>query len=265
MAWLAPDDKFDPDTIDNDVIGIASELAWHDSGMHTHLMGQLLFSQAGCMRITLDDSVYMLPPLRVAWIPPRQPHRVHVSAAVGYRSVYLSDRYAATLPHKVEVLCASRLLSELLERIACAAFDTHWEEGPAARLLAICGDEIAQAPRELTQLPLPSDRRIRALAHADTLPPLHLLAQRVGATEKTISRLFRKDTGLSYQQWRQQWRLIKAIELLARGERQADIAEQLGFSGDSAFITFFKHTVGMPPRAYMAAHYSEPAPKARPH
>lgn len=37
-----------------------------------------------------------------------------------------------------------------------------------------------------------------------------LPARTGGASEKTISRIFRRETGLSYQQWRQQWRLIKA-------------------------------------------------------
>ncbi|SPY96921.1 regulatory protein [Proteus mirabilis] len=58
--------------------------------------------------------------------------------------------------------------------------------------------------------------------------------------KKTITRLFYKETGLSYQQWRQQWRLMKAIELLATHHRYLEISQLLGFASDSAFITFFK-------------------------
>ena len=83
------------------------------------------------------------------------------------------------------------------------------------------------------------------------LPPLHELSRYSGASEKTISRIFRRETGLSYQQWRQQWRLIKAIEMLAAGLSQSDVAGRLAFSSDSAFATFFKNMVGCPPRAYM--------------
>ena len=42
----------------------------------------------------------------------------------------------------------------MLERIAFAAFDTDWQHGPYANILAVCLDEIAAAPRELTLLPL---------------------------------------------------------------------------------------------------------------
>ncbi len=221
MAWLQAQDSFNPDTLDNEVLGIAAELAQHDSGTHWHDRGQLLFCQQGSMRITLNQSICMLPPGRVAWIPPQVAHRVQVNGVVGYRSLYLdADRYAC-LPAQLAVLTASPLLREVLERIAFAAFDTDWQHGPYANILAVCLDEIAAAPRELTLLPLPSDRRLRHLANLDMLPPLHELSRYSGASEKTISRIFRRETGLGYQQWRQQWRLIKAIEMLAAGLSQS--------------------------------------------
>ncbi|AGB80890.1 DNA-binding domain-containing protein, AraC-type [Serratia sp. FGI94] len=252
MTWLSAQDSFDPDTLDNSVLGIAAELARHDSGPHQHGMGQLLFSQQGSMRITLHNSICLLPPARIAWIPPRVEHRVQVSGVVGYRSVYLDEARYPGLPSGLTVLAATPLLRAALERIALADFDTDWRQGAAANILAVCLDEIAQAPRELTLLPLPADRRLRHLAGLETLPPLHQLARCVGASEKTISRIFRRETGLSYQQWRQQWRLISAIELLAAGHRQCEVAARLAFASDSAFITFFRNMTGSPPRTYMA-------------
>lgn len=165
-------------------------------------------------------------------------HRVQVNGVVGYRSLYLDANRYACLPAQLAVLTASPLLREVLERIAFAAFDTDWQHGPHANILAVCLDEIAAAPRELTLLQLPSDRRLRHLANLDMLPPLHELSRYSGASEKTISRIFRRETGLSYQQWRQQWRLIKAIEMLAAGLSQSEVAGQLAFSSDSAFATF---------------------------
>ncbi|PHJ43518.1 hypothetical protein AK965_00810 [Vibrio sp. PID17_43] len=45
---------------------------------------------------------------------------------------------------------------------------------------------------------------------------------------------------MSYQDWRQQWRLLKAIELLCEERQVSDVAHCLEFSPDSAFIAFFK-------------------------
>jgi hypothetical protein len=60
---------FDPDQHAGSAIGIAAALGWHDSGRHQHQRHQLLFAQAGCMTIELDDQVCLLPPTRAAWLP----------------------------------------------------------------------------------------------------------------------------------------------------------------------------------------------------
>ncbi|SHO20381.1 Bacterial regulatory helix-turn-helix s, AraC family protein [Moritella viscosa] len=52
---------------------------------------------------------------------------------------------------------------------------------------------------------------------------------------------------MSYQSWRQQWRVLAAIELLSKHLRVTDIAYRLGFSSDSAFISFFRQKTGFTP------------------
>ncbi|QSE75644.1 AraC family transcriptional regulator, partial [Aeromonas media] len=44
MAFILPDHPFDPDQLTGSVIGIASALGWHDSGLHRHQRHQLLFA-----------------------------------------------------------------------------------------------------------------------------------------------------------------------------------------------------------------------------
>jgi AraC-like DNA-binding protein len=102
-------------------------------------------------------------------------------------------------------------------------------------------------------LPLPSDRRLAKLtSHPDQMPPeLQVLEEAVGASGKTITRIFQKETGMSYQQWRQQWRLMRAIELLATGRSITYTAAELEFSSDSVFISFFRKMLGTTPRSYL--------------
>jgi len=100
---------------------------------------------------------------------------------------------------------------------------------------------------------LPQDKRLAMVCGAALPPALGALAARCGASEKTISRLFRRDTGMTYQQWRQQWRLMKAVEMLATGERITDTAQALDFASDSAFIYFFRTMTGMTPGRYFSA------------
>lgn len=204
MAWLNQTDEFQTHWYQAPVLGIAAQMGLHDSGNHSHERGQLLFTQHGCIRISLENRLSLLPPGRVAWIPPFVRHRAQMSASVGYRSVYLSEEYAHKIGNDVVILSISPLLRELLERIAIAPFDSDWQTGRLANLLPVFIDELQAATTEPTLLSLPQDRRFNRLDIEHLPPNLRQLAQIVGASEKTIARVFLKETGMTYQSWRQQ-------------------------------------------------------------
>ena len=252
MAWIPAETTFHPEEHSNGVIGIATQLNHHDSGLHLHNMGQLLFSQQGCMRVTINSSMCILPPTRVAWIPAQVVHRVQIRGHVSYRSIYLNEQYLSPFSDEVEVLSTTPLLRELLERVALAHFRTDWSSGAHANILAVFMDELSNAKREISFLPFPQDRRLRCLKEIEPPPLLQVLASYSGASEKTISRIMNRETGVSYQQWRQQWRLFKAIELLSSQHSLTDVASKLEFASTSAFITFFRNMTGESPRLYMA-------------
>ncbi|CAM3357833.1 HTH araC/xylS-type domain-containing protein [Bordetella sputigena] len=262
MAWLRATHAFDPDAYPAEVLGLAATLAEHDSGRHVHQRGQLLYARQGCIRITLADRLCLLPPSRAAWIPGGTPHRAMMRTVVDYRSLYFRPDLAARLPAEIRIIEVSPLLQAVLEPIAVASFRQIWTKGRYVHLLGLCMDEIVRARTEPMLLPLPSDRRLsRLTAHPERMPPeLAVLEARVGASGKTITRIFQKQTGMGYQQWRQQWRLMRAIELLAIGHGISYVAAELRFSSDSAFIAFFKKMLGQTPRAYLrdAAAQSRP-------
>ncbi|MBJ8553741.1 AraC family transcriptional regulator [Acinetobacter bereziniae] len=248
MAWLAADADFNPDQLGLNVIGIASEIARHDSGEHAHKMGQLLFTNSGSIRITLSGQICILPPAHIAWIPPDTTHRAEMSQVTGYRSVYINTVQYPALPKEVKVLQVSALLKEILEKIAFADFDTDWSKRPFLDLFNVGLNEIETAPSVSVILQFPTDRRLRKFLGTELLPHLNVFADLVGLSEKTIGRIFLRETGLNYQQWRQQWRFLKAIELLSKNEKISVISHHLGFSCESAFISFFKRMSGKSPR-----------------
>jgi len=49
---------------------------------------------------------------------------------------------------------------------------------------------------------------------------------------------------MTFGQWRQQLRLLRALELLETGEKVVDVALQLGYESPSAFATMFKRQFG---------------------
>ncbi|SNY71425.1 transcriptional regulator, AraC family [Stenotrophomonas sp. CC120223-11] len=252
MAWLQPDAHFDADAWRAPVLGIAASLADHDSGWHQHARAQLLYTRQGCTRLTYGDRISLLPPARAAWIPGGLRHRAQMRQAVDYRSLYFDASLSAQLPRQPAIIGVGPLLQALLEPIAQAPFDHDWQSPRAHHQLALCVLEIAAAPVAPMDLPLPRDPRItRCLPPAEQLPPeLGELAARTGLSTRTVGRLMQRDTGMSYQAWRQQWRLMRAMELLLLGHRVAHVAQDTGFSAESPFIAFFRGMNGTTPAAF---------------
>jgi len=112
--------------------------------------------------------------------------------------------------------------------------------------------QVAHA-RDMLRLLLAQDGSTTRLCETIAGGPvsLHVLEQQIGASSRTIGRIFQRETGMRYQQWRQQWRLMRAIELLATGRSLSYCAFQLGFASDSAFIAFFKSMTGSTPGQWL--------------
>lgn len=253
MALIDEHTQFDPDTIAASVVGIAADVGKHDSGMHQHQKGQLLFAPQGCMRFALENAICMLPPTKAVWIPPQIPHRAMMTNVVAYRSLYF-DCTVFTCPNSITVIEVDALLKALIDKMALWEWDKPEKEMKNATTLF--WEEFYSARRHDYQLPLPSNRRFlkfrQQIMQDDFTPPdLTSLANFVGASTKTVTRLFKIETGMSYQDWKQQWRLLKAIELLSRGMQVNNVSHSLGFSSDSAFIAFFKQQTGQPPLSFM--------------
>ncbi|EJL6325728.1 transcriptional regulator AraC/XylS family protein [Vibrio cholerae] len=254
MAFIHSEQEFNPDQLANPIIGIASSLGIHDSGSHSHQRHQLLFAQAGCMSIELDHRICLLPPSRAAWIPPGVLHRVLMTSVVEYRSIYFSP--SPNLPNDVQIFEVNPLLRELIERISYWPWNKPIKE--QANTLALFLDELNAAAQENWQLRMPKHPRLQnwliQIKTGVILPAqLNLFANQIGMSTKTVSRIFKSETGMSYQAWRQQWRLIRAMELLADARQVSKVADQLEFSSDSAFISFFKQHTGHTPLHFLNA------------
>ncbi|HVT67927.1 MAG TPA: AraC family transcriptional regulator [Trebonia sp.] len=76
------------------------------------------------------------------------------------------------------------------------------------------------------------------------------LGRAAGASERTLSRLFRRDTGMTFPQWRAQLRLQHAMLLLAAGSSVTAAAAASGYGNTSAFIAAFRDAFGVTPAAY---------------
>ncbi|AOY02132.1 hypothetical protein BJP62_00370 [Jeongeupia sp. USM3] len=229
----------------------------HDSGTHQHRRAQLVYACSGVMRVETFEGNWVLPPQRALWVPPQTPHRVMIASDAEMRTFYVEPAATTGLPERCTVLEVSPLLRELI--LTLTALPTAYDEGSRADLIArLCLAELHLLPTAPLHLPMPQDARLtklcqRVLGRLDGEETLEQLADLAGASSRTLARRFRSETGLSFREWRQQARLIRALEMLAQGEPLKRIAERLGYASQSAFGAMFHRTLGIEPSRYFAA------------
>ena len=228
----------------------------HDTGWHSHERAQLLYATAGVMRVTTAAAGFVVPPGRALWVPAGLPHVVSMRDGVAMRALFVRADAAANGPAATAVIAVSPLLRELI--LAACAEPLEWNPaGRAGYVAALILDEIASARPLPLGVPAPRDPRLLRLAaalQADPAKPLTLEggAADCGASPRTLTRLFRRETGMSFGRWRQMLRLSEAAALLAQGIPSARAAAMVGYASVPAFGSAFRTAFGQTPGAAFA-------------
>lgn len=228
---------------------------------HRHAWAQLAYCASGIVQVSAaapgsatGEATYIVPPSRAVWIAPRALHSVHVIETAQFRTLYIDASAAPADWDDCRVLVVSPLLRELVP-----ALDEPGLARERERLLTdLLLDELRGADTQALGVPLPAhtgDKRLRALCEAVLRSPaeratLAQWAADVGASERTMARLFREQLGTGYQQWRQQAVLAHALPQLARGVSVGEVAAASGYASESAFTAMFKAAMGQPPSRF---------------
>jgi AraC-like DNA-binding protein/mannose-6-phosphate isomerase-like protein (cupin superfamily) len=228
--------------------------AGHVVALHHHARGQLVYAEHGVMMVAADGGRWIVPPTRAIWMPPNVAHSVRCIGVVRMRSIYVQPDAAARLPTKVNAVGVPGLLAELI-RAAVQVPLPYAAESRDGRLMRLLLDELHALPVLPLHLPQPADERLRRLcAHLAERPDdkatLADWSAALGVDAKTIQRLFARETGMTFGQWRQQARLLHGLERLAVGDKVVDVALALGYDSPSAFAAMFKRQFGEPPGAF---------------
>ncbi|HTC17686.1 MAG TPA: helix-turn-helix transcriptional regulator [Stellaceae bacterium] len=223
---------------------------------HRHKRGQLICIADGVAAVTTPDGTWVVPPQRAVWVPAETEHWVRCPTAATMRALFIMPDVTG-LPDRCCVIAVSPLLRELISRAADFPVD-YDETGSDGRVMALILDEIRALPALPLHLPRPADARLRRVCEALKADPadnrtLENWARASGASARTLARLFRKETGLSFGGWRQQARLLEALGRLASGSPVTTVALDLGYQSPSAFTSMFRRALGTSPTRYFAA------------
>lgn len=221
---------------------------------HAHGSDQLIYAIRGLMEVYSAQSKWLVPPHSALWIPARCRHRIHMPGPVAMRTLYL--RPGLIVKKSPMVLHLSPLLRELIietVRVGKLRVRNRYESA----LLELLVTQLQTAPAIPAFLTLPREARALAvsqrvladLSHARTLADL---CSEAGVSVRTMERAFRNDVGMSFEEWRRQVRLTKAIELLVAGHPVKEAAYSVGYRQPGAFVEMFRKAFGVTPKLWVS-------------
>ncbi|VVM78571.1 HTH-type transcriptional regulator NimR [Pseudomonas fluorescens] len=224
---------------------------------HTHRRAQLLYGAKGVMKVVTKGANWIVPPQRAVWIPPQVAHEV-LYFGVSTRSLYIEPASVPSSKMDCQVISVSPLMRQLLMESVDVPLE-YEEEGRDGALMNLLLHELARATQLPLHIPLPIDPRLLLRCQAFLqAPDIHQSPQEwardLHMSERSFSRLFREQTGMSFGQWRQRACVVLALAKLSAGVSITRIALDFGYESPAAFSTMFRRILGQAPTAYLEDH-----------
>lgn len=227
----------------------------HDIPFHQHYRSQLIHAVSGVMTVTTEEGMWVIPPGRGVWVPAYLHHGVSASGELRMRSLFLDPDVVTGLPHNCCVVTVPPLLRELILHTV-AMPPLYPPQSPDERIVQVILDFLRGGfDVKPLNLPIPRDNRLMRVYSGLMADPgdnrtLEAWGKTAGAASRTLARLFRAETGMTFHVWRQQLRILQALKGLAVREPVTSVALRMGYGSPSAFITMFRRTLGKTPGDY---------------
>ena len=231
--------------------------------MDSHPRGHLVYAARGVLSVHTERGTSIVPANRVAWTPAGFTHYHRAHSHTDMRILFLPPSLARLVPGHPAVFMVSGLAREILLTLTgprnydrTARDDDRasrdYDRAALARLRRVLVDELHEAHEQPLQLPEPRDDRLQAIAEMLYGQPgdntsLAELGQAIGASGRTLSRLFHDELGMTCDEWRPQLRIYHALVLLADGHDTTHVAHACGWANPSSFIAAFTSIIGTTP------------------
>lgn len=222
--------------------------------LHQHTWHQIIFPIKGLLQTQTEHYQHLVPHTSALFVPAGVQHESIALSNTIFVGIYLNPEFGATYEPQVRTIALTPFLNELLQEIRrqCEGETSHEE---VLHLLAVLHDQILKSNVQTFQLLLPQDRRLKLIFEHLTDEPalscsLKEWGEKIGASERTLSRLFAKEFNTSFLLWRQQIRLIYSLSLLDESLPIQAIADLVGYQNDSSYIKAFKAYFDMTPQQF---------------
>lgn len=222
--------------------------------LHRHRRGQLISGVAGVLVMSTPQGRWVMPPHYGLWIPPGVQHEVRTIGAVTTQSLYLDPALAGDMPDRCQVVALSPFVRGLISRAVDVPAD-YDPDSHAGAVITLILHEMRQLPVQPLSVPFPASPALagrcrRFLERPTVRDSIGDWCGALGMSRRTFTRLFRRETGLSFVAWRQRACLAAALPRLVAGEHVTTVAIDLGYDNPAAFTSMFKRALGSSPRRY---------------
>lgn len=221
---------------------------------HAHEEGQLTYCHQGLLVVKTHQGNWTVSSSHALWIPANEPHEIEVSRATRFQAIYVDVSARPHFSMHSRTLMVSSLLHELIQRSLEKPKGAE-PEGYRVWLSELLLSEMFLSPLSRFQLPYPNDQRVAEIVRRIEENPgdrmtLKEWAKNLRLSDRTIERVFQKETGLSFHNWRLQIRIFVARQLLESGASVKEVAYGLNFKNPSTFIAMFRKVTGETPGEY---------------
>lgn len=225
---------------------------------HSHPWHQIVFPLQGLLQSNIGDKSGIVPHNGMLYIPANTVHKSIAITDTNFLAIYLNpDKYVqyGDEPKSCQVSSFTKELILLLFE----SNTLYQSESNITHLLMVLRDQIEIANSYEIPLLIPTDKRLLSIflqlkQQPDLRFTLKEWATKVGASERTLSRLCSREFSQSFALWRQNIRLVLSLQLLDSKMSIQEIAIGLGYASDSAYVQAFKKLFNQTPRKYRTAN-----------
>lgn len=223
--------------------------------MHSHPRAQIISCSSGVMEVVTNDTIWIVNSLQSVWIASNEAHQVYFPNNVKVVSAFIDESVLDGLPSTSFTFDCSSFLNSLLEKIVSFSNPDRLTL-QQKRIIEVFIDELSDLKPSTTFLPTSYDRRLKMVLDAITndLASKHTIdfyADKLSVSTRTLSRLFLKEVGMSFGDWKMRLKLLESVKLLAEKKSVKEVAILLGYEDTSSFIVAFKKYFGKTPANYL--------------
>lgn len=247
LRMYPPDRKPRTGSLRTDQLIVSSH--WHYHDMH-----QLDYSLEGVIELEAEAGKYLISPQVAAWIPAGCHHRASLSRAPS-GSIFFTRDLIDNPGNSVRGVLLTPLLRAMIIESA------RWPLlGPESQLRTdfyrTMGGLCCELIQENVELFLPTSEDARLRRALDyTIENIEVslpeVAKAAGMSERSLRRRLKTETGLTWDNYRQRSRVLRAINLLSETDDPiTTIAFNCGFESHSGLSRVFQAIMGESPRQY---------------